>query len=484
MQREQIIARLQSANAPFDVLIIGGGATGFACAVDALSRGYSVALIERGDFGEGTSSRSTKLIHGGVRYLRQGNIHLVRESLRERSWFFRAASHLVHPLEFIIPCRSRISQWYYRAGMGVYDAMAHPPPHEHARVLSREEVVARSPGCATQFLAGGVRYMDGQFDDARMIICFLRHVIETGGFPLNYAAAVELIKERGRVVGVMVEDRETGRVFPVKARAVINATGVAVDAVCRMDGQLENKVTSSQGIHLVLDQSFLGGTSALMIPGTSDGRVLFAIPWHGRVLFGTTDTPWPDSSREPKPMEEEIEYLLNHGAKVFRQAPVRTDVKGMFAGLRPLPKPHGNKKTSAISRDFRIDVSGSRLVSVYGGKWTTCRAMGQAGVDQAVRAGGLPVRTSQSQQIIFTTGMEPESHLQPPNRLWVLHAVRNEMARNLDDLLLRRVRLGVLDHETAMETAPDCARWMAEALMKNQAWIQEQCAAWGKTSGA
>jgi len=473
MQRSQAIARINSESGAFDVLVIGGGATGFACALDALSRGYSVVLVERGDFGEGTSSRSTKLIHGGVRYLRQGNIKLVRESLRERQWFFRAAPHLVQPLELIIPCRTTIGKFYYRTGMAVYDAMARTDAPHRAATLSAEEVRSRVPGCSTNHLRGGVRYMDGQFDDARMIVCFLRQLLAGGGLAINYAPVVDLLKEKDRVCGVFVEDRAVGSICRIRARAIINATGVFTDGVCQLDepGQPE-KITASQGIHLVLDGSFLGGRSALMIPETSDGRILFAIPWHGRVLLGTTDTPWPDASKEPKPLAEEIDYLLEHARGIFSRAPVASDILGVFAGLRPLPK--SGKKTSAISRDFRIDRSSSGLISIYGGKWTTCRAMGEAAIDVAIRAGGLEPRPSRTCSMQFAPGVEPSSHLEPPDQAWVDHAVKNEMAFTLPDLLFQRSRLGLLDARAARAAAPDCARWMAGALHQSDSWASEQ----------
>jgi len=484
MQRDNVIARLDDHSDPFDVLVIGGGATGFACAIDALSRGYTVALVERGDFGEGTSSRSTKLIHGGVRYLRQGNIKLVRESLRERDWFFRAAPHLVQPLEFIIPCRSPWERLFYRTGLEIYDWMAKSKSTEQARFVSKNDLLNRIPGCAGHRWIGGVRYFDGQFDDARMIITFLHHLAHHGGYALNYAAAVDLIREGGKVRGAIVEDRETGTHHPVHARVVINATGVFSDQLIKLDQPAApDRITTSQGIHLVLDGSWLGGSSALMIPKTRDGRVLFAIPWHGCTLFGTTDTPRPAPEEDPVPLNEEVEYLLEHGRKIFLRPPRHSDIRGTFAGLRPLPRTEKTTATSAISRDFKVDVSPTGFVSVYGGKWTTCRAMGEAAVDQAARFAGFEMRPSRTRDIVFTANHEPVSHQRAPTADWVAHAVENEMARTLTDLLLRRTRLGLLDAAVARNAAPLCAQWMAGQLGHDKAWVKQQLTQFSKKAG-
>lgn len=472
MNRSDYLQSLSADRDPLDILVVGGGATGLACALDAVSRGYRVGLVERGDFGEGTSSRSTKLIHGGVRYLRQGHLGLVRESLRERAWFFRAAPHLVHPLEFIIPCRSGLEQAWYRSGMALYDLLA---GRSSASVLSRDQVLDRIPGHNPALLHGGVRYLDGQFDDARMIICFLKTFLRRGGVAFNHAPVVALHKEGGRLSGADIEDRETGQQFRIRARVIINATGVYTDRLCSLDDPAAPpRIAASQGIHLVLDGSFLGGTSALMIPRTADGRVLFAVPWHGRVLYGTTDTARPEIEDDPKPLASEIEYLLEHGRNIFAKAPSESDILGTFAGLRPLPRTGKNIKTSAVSRDFHVDVSRSGLVHVYGGKWTTCRAMGKAAVDRAALVGGLPEHSSPTADMVFDGEREPESHLSLPGREWVQYVVRHEMARTLDDLLLRRTRLGVLDPAAARGTAPACARWMAEELGRNMAWAEEQ----------
>ncbi|HMO51341.1 MAG TPA: glycerol-3-phosphate dehydrogenase/oxidase [Kiritimatiellia bacterium] len=461
--RDDMIMRLADRSPPWDVVVIGGGATGLACALDAASRKLRVALVERGDFGEGTSSRSTKLIHGGVRYLRQGQISLVRESLRERAWFFRAAPSLVRPLPFVIPCRHFAEQIGCRTGMHVYDALAHTAPEHRARRLSRNETANALPGVKPSAYACGVKYFDGQFDDARMIIAFVRTLVELGGAAVNYAPVISLRKEGGRISGLDVEDREKGSVYRIDARCVINATGVHTVGICRMDEPAtESRIIASQGIHLVLDHRFIGGESALLIPRTRDGRVLFAIPWHGRTLLGTTDTPWPDPERPPQPLQEEIDYVLEAAGSWLSRAPVREDIRGMFAGLRPLPRPSRTQKTSAIIRDFRVAVSDSGLVSVYGGKWTTCRAMGEAAVDRALAVIGQPFRPSQTAHLMISANNEPESYLHVPSPAWIAYAVREEMACNAEDLLLRRTRLGILDRAAAETASAECTR-MIEA---------------------
>lgn len=460
MDRATFLAAMASRATPYDLLVIGGGATGFACALDAASRGWSVALVERADFGSGTSSRSTKLIHGGVRYLRQGHLGLVHESLRERAWFFRAAPHLVRPLEFIIPCRNPLDHVVYRGGLRLYDTIAGAEGDLRSAGLARDEVLARVPGVAPHHLTGGVRYIDGQIDDARWLVASLQRLVAEGGHAVNYAPVTGLLKHDDRVCGATITDAETGRSFPVHARAVLNATGVYTDAVTRLDAPATPpRIAASQGIHLVLDAATLGGSSALMIPKTSDGRVLFAIPWHGRVLFGTTDTPRDTIDDDPQPLDAEIDYLLDHAGQVFARPPTRRDIIATFAGLRPLPRTDG-QRSSDVSRDFHLAVAPSGLVSVFGGKLTTARAMGEAAVNRVLATAGGPDRPSQTRDWTFTPGPEPTSHLEPPDRAWVEHAVRHEMARTPDDLLYRRTRLALLNPDAAKASRPTLASWL------------------------
>jgi glycerol-3-phosphate dehydrogenase len=467
--RPALRARLAASEAaPLDLLIIGGGASGMTCALDAASRGLAVGLIERGDFGEGTSSRSTKLIHGGVRYLRQGRLGLVRESLRERAWFLQAAPHQVHPLEFVIPCRTPFARPYYRTGLALYDAFAGTRGTDRARSLSRAETLNRIPGLAPDRLAGSVRYLDGQFDDARMIIALLSAALKHGAVALNHTAVVDLLRDAsGRIHGARVEDRETGEHLSVRARVVLNATGVHTDDILRMETpSAPPRIAASQGIHLLLDASYLGGTSAAMLPGTSDGRVLFAIPWHGRVLYGTTDTPWPDPAAPPRPLDAEIDYLLAHAPRIFARPVTRNDLIATFAGLRPLPRPARATTTAAVSRDFVLEVSPGGLLSLYGGKWTTCRAMAEAAINRVLALAGLPPAPCRTRELSFPPDPLPPPHRAAPTETWVRHAVLHEMARTVDDLLLRRCRLALLDPAAAHAARPDCERWLQSAIGK------------------
>ena len=358
MQRAASLERLRG-NEPFDVLIVGGGATGLGAAVEAAARGHRVALVERGDFAQGTSSRSTKLVHGGVRYLKQGNISLVREALRERGRLLRNAPHLVHNLAFVIPNYSWWDGPFYALGLKLYDAMAGRLSLGASRWLGRDETLRLIPTVEPAGLSGGVLYHDGQFDDARLAINLAQTAAGLGAAVVNHCECAGFIKEAGRITGVRARDLETGDEFEVRARVVINATGVFVDSIRRMDEPASRPVvTVSQGIHLVLPRKFMPGDAAMMIPNTADGRVLFAVPWHGRVVVGTTDTPMPEASAEPRALTEECRFVLGHACKYLAKDPVAADVLSVFAGLRPLVKARGAGSTAKLSRDHTILVGG------------------------------------------------------------------------------------------------------------------------------
>lgn len=506
MNREEFLEAIRKAREPWDLLVIGGGATGLGTAVDACSRGYRTVLLEQHDFAKSTSSRSTKLVHGGVRYLRQGNISLVRDALRERGRLFENAPHLVHRQAFVIPVYHWWEKPFYGIGLKLYDQLAGDLGLGRSRLLSRSETLERLPTLQPAGLRGGVCYYDGQFDDARLAVNLAQTIGDLGGIALNYVKVVGLQKSHGKISGVVARDEETGEEIRVSARAVINATGVFCDAVRNMDEAGVQAVTApSQGAHVVLPESFLKGETALMVPRTPDGRVMFAIPWHGRTLVGTTDCPVSEVTLEPRPMEQEIEFILDNAAKYLSARPGRGDVLSMFAGLRPLVRSSGDASdTAALSRDHTVLVSGSGLVTVVGGKWTTYRKMAEDTVNEAETVAGFTrrpcgtvelkvhgwTREKTSRQDLKVYGEDADSmakldKLQPalaelihpelPYRgSTIVQAVRKEMARTVEDVLARRTRALVLDARASLEAAPAVARVMAGELGRDGAWEQRQ----------
>ncbi|HEX3385885.1 MAG TPA: glycerol-3-phosphate dehydrogenase/oxidase, partial [Mucilaginibacter sp.] len=390
--REELLKPLNDPAKEWDIIVIGGGATGLGTALDAASRGYRTLLLEQADFAKGTSSRSTKLVHGGVRYLAQGNIGLVREALRERGLLFKNAPHLVKNLPFIIPVYSRFDKLFYSMGLRMYDLLSGKLSFGKTRSISKAEVLKLLPGIEPKKLRGGVVYHDGQFDDSRLAVNLAQTCLEQGATVLNYFKVTGLIKDKlHKITGVKAIDRETGQKYQLKTKAVINATGVFVDDILRMDVP-EKKLTvrPSQGVHVVLDRSFMPSEDALMIPKTDDGRVLFAVPWHDKLVVGTTDTPLNSHSLEPVATDSEIDFILNTAAKYFSKAPERKDVLSVFAGFRPLAAPQGDSsKTKEISRSHKIIVSPSGLLTITGGKWTTYRKMAEDVVDKAIGIGNL-----------------------------------------------------------------------------------------------
>ena len=508
MQRAAFLDRLRAADEPFDFAIIGGGATGLGIAVDAAARGWRVALCERGDFASGTSSRSTKLVHGGVRYLRQGHVPLVLDALRERGRLAANAPHLVRELAFVIPTYAWWEGPFYGLGMKVYDGLAGRLGFGPSRHLSRAETVALLPTVEREHLTGGVVYHDGQFDDARLALNLAQTAAAHGAALLNYAPCTGLMKERGTVVGVEIRDAETGAEFTVRARAVINATGVFVDAVRRMDeAGAGEMVAVSQGIHLVLPRRFLPGDTALMVPRTADGRVLFAVPWHGRVVVGTTDTPRPAPEAEPRALDEEREFVMAHARRYLAQDPAEADVLSVFAGQRPLVRAGGGAGTAALARDHAIVVSASGLLTITGGKWTTYRRMAEDAVDRAQALAGLAARPCVTAELAIHGATRAEiraENLQPygadaaalaaliaSDPAWAqpLHPAlpyqrgevawhaRHEMARTVEDVLARRTRALLLDARAALEAAPLTARLLAAELGRDPAWERAQVAA-------
>jgi len=519
MNRDRMLAAARDGRT-WDLLVIGGGATGLGTAVDAAARGYDTLLLEAADFAHGTSSRSTKLVHGGVRYLQQGNVGLVLEALRERGRLLRNAPHLVHNQSFVVPVYDWWEGPFYGVGLKLYDVLAGKLGLGPSEWLSREETIERIPTIEPEALRGGVIYYDGQFDDARLAVTLARTAADAGATLVNYARVTELVKRDGRVRGASVRDEESGETFEVAARVVVNATGAFTDAVRRMDDpDVADIIRPSQGIHIVLDRSFLPGDSAIMVPHTDDGRVLFAVPWHGRIIVGTTDTPLDEPVLEPRPREEELEFLLTHAVRYLTKDPARGDVLSTFAGIRPLVAAGGAQRgsdgrggegsdTASISRDHTLIVSDGGLVTITGGKWTTYRKMAADTVDEAADVGGLELRDCPTEELPLhgcLEGVDPGDPLgvygadaEPLRDLWgeagddglgeLLHpalpyrraevtwAARHEMARTVDDVLARRTRALLLDARAAIEAADDAARLLAAELGRTADWAAGQAA--------
>ena len=507
MQRESMLRNLRERREPWDIAIIGGGATGMGVAVDAAARGFDVILVEAHDFGKGTSSRSTKLVHGGVRYLEQGNVSLVMSALKERGLLRQNAPHLVHDLAFVVPNYSWWEAPFYGIGLKLYDLLAGKYGFGASRLLSREETLERLPALEPEELRGGVVYYDGQFDDARLLIHLAMTAAEHGATVVNYCPATSLLRDsEGYVNGLAARDSETGEEFTVNARIVVNATGVFTDSIRRMaDPGADQLVVTSQGIHLVFDPSFLRSETALMVPRTSDGRVLFVIPWHGHAVAGTTDTPVDAPSLEPRALEEEIEFILETAGRYLSRPPTRADVLSVYVGLRPLVK--GDGRTSALSRDHVIDVDRSGLLTITGGKWTTYRHMAEDCVDHAITLGKLrdepcPTRSlhihgytenaselgdlevygADAAQIRALAEANPAlgQRLHPSLPVIgaeIVWAAREEMARCVEDALARRTRALFLNAAAAMEMAGTAAALMASELGRDRDWALNQTTA-------
>jgi glycerol-3-phosphate dehydrogenase len=503
--RGEFLKRLDDRSTAWDIIVIGGGATGLGAAVDAASRGYRTLLLEQGDFACGTSSRSTKLIHGGVRYLQQGNLALVREALRERHILLTNAPHLVHDLPCVIPLYKWWERPFYGIGMALYDLLSGTHGLKHSKHLGREETIDLVSTVRRRNLRGGVLYHDGQFDDARLAICLARTLEELGGTPLNYVKVSALGGSSERFTTVTAVELESGREYRISGRAVINATGAWCDQVRRMDEPLcPPLITPSQGAHLVLDRSFLPGGCAVMVPHTDDGRVFFAIPWHDHVIIGTTDTPLDTITPEPVPLPDEIDFLLAHAGRCLEHKPARSDILSIFAGLRPLVGGTKGQKTSQMSREYLLSVSPSGLVSITGGKWTTYRSMAVAAVDAAAARGGLDSRRSATHSLrlhgweLSSSPPKPRDgygsdrglleQLTDEQPAWkerlhprlpytvgeIVWAVRFEWARNVEDVLARRTRALFLDAGASREIAARVAALMATELGRDHDWQSRQ----------
>jgi glycerol-3-phosphate dehydrogenase len=502
------VDRLSNDSQPWDMVVIGGGATGMGIAVDAATRGYRVALFEQHDFGKGTSSRSTKLIHGGLRYLQQFHFRLVRSALRERGLLCKNAPHIVHPLPTLVPLHSRWEQFYYGIGLKVYDGLSGHWSLGKSRHVSLAQALEKIPTLETHGLVGGVLYLDGAFDDARLLVNLMQTAIDQGAVCLNYAPVRELSKQSGRICGIVAEDAETGKELRIAARVVVNAAGPFSDAVQRLDDQeAETCIAPSQGIHLVFDRAFLPGETALIVPRTRDGRVIFAVPWHGHTVVGTTDTPLAETSVEPQPRPAEIEFLLETIAPYLSRKPQQSDIRAIFAGIRPLVRAANTRSTSQLGRDHLVQVSDSGLVSVMGGKWTTYRHMAEDAVNRAAAVAehsarpctttnlpihGAPTTQKSTPQTYPLYGSDASqlAQLIDSNSQWqqplhprletvggqVIWAARQEMAKSVEDVLARRTRALFLDVEAALSAAPRVAELLAAEFGRDAAWQADQLA--------
>ena len=506
MNRNELLKRIRS-DSIWDIIVIGGGATGLGAALEAVTRGYKTLLLEQLDFTIGTSSRSTKLVHGGVRYLAQGDILLVLEALKERGRLLRNAPHLVKNQSFMIPAYTWWNKLLYTVGLTFYNILSGKLSFGWSVPFSRKKVIHKMPTINKEKLKGGILYHDGQFDDSRLGINLVQTIMENGGTALNYVGVEGFLKDDGKITGVIAKDKETGEEFKIKAKAVLNATGVFTDQVIQIDNpEADNIVRPSQGVHLVIDKKFMQSDFALMIPKTTDGRVLFAVPWHNRIILGTTDVPKDKASIEPLATEEEIDFILETAGRYLENKPTRDDVKSVFAGLRPLaaPKKGANGKTKEISRKHKIITAKSGLVSVIGGKWTTYREMGEDAVDKLCAVAMLPSRKSVTENL-HIHGFKKDVDYQDPlyyygsdlgeieklvkekpelgewlsvelkiNKAQIVWAVRGEFARTIEDGLSRRTRALILDAKESIRIAPEVAEIMANELGYDEEWRKDQ----------
>ena len=507
MNRKQQLDKLKNEK-EFDIIVIGGGATGLGCAVDAAGRGYKTLLLEKYDFAKGTSSRATKLVHGGVRYLAQGNIRLVREALLERGRLLQNAPHVCHTLSFVVPSYKWWQKWYYGIGLWMYEFLSGKLSLGKTKLLSKKDALQHLPDLSVHNLTGGVLYFDGQFDDSRLAVNLAQTAIELGAVVINYCGVTGFIKNGTAITGVKAKDISGDDPiaigFEIKAKVVINATGVFADALLQLaEGHTEKTIVPSQGIHLVVQKHFFKGVAAMMIPKTDDGRVLFAIPWYDKLLLGTTDTPVENITTEPKPLKEEIDFIIDHFNRYTASKINYNDIKSVFVGLRPLAKVSNKNKTAVMPRDYVIKVLPSGLVHVTGGKWTTYRSMAEHTIDKAIQTAGLKISSCKTKYLQIHGWMDNkiDDHLSvygadaiaikqmmeenillskkihssyPYTMAEVKWVIQNEMAITIEDVLARRIRLLFLDAKAAMEAAPLVATMLASLTGNNAQWQQDQ----------
>lgn len=489
----------------WDIVIIGGGATGLGTAVDAASRGYRTLLVEQHDFCKGTSSRSTKLIHGGVRYLAQGNIKLVRESLKERGLLLKNAPHVCHDMPFVLPSFHWWEKWYYGIGLKFYDLLSGKLSLGKTSILSARSTKEKLPAISNEKLSGAVLYHDGQFDDSRLAINLAQTASEQGASVINYCKLIAIHKTGKKVDAVNIKDTITGKEYKINCKALINATGVYTDKVMQLDDSDHKPIiTVSQGVHLVVDKKFFPGNAAMIIPATDDGRVLFAVPWHNKVVLGTTDTPLDEILIEPRPLPDEIDFIIRHINRYLSTDIQYEDIKTVFAGLRPLVGVKGKKNTAILPRDHTTFVSASGMITITGGKWTTYRSMGKTAVDNAIFVAKLEKKECVTEHLPIHGFIDPvqvDTELSiygsdasairqmmnhqpalketihpdlPYSKAEIIWAIRNEMALSVEDILARRTRSLFLDAKAAIVVAPLVAKIMRTELNKTSEWESQQ----------
>jgi glycerol-3-phosphate dehydrogenase len=503
MNRNESIQQLTTIS-QWDIIIIGGGATGLGCAVDAASRGYKTLLLEKHDFAKGTSSRATKLVHGGVRYLAQGNIRLVREALVERGRLLKNAPHICHTLAFVVPFYTWWQKWYYGFGLSLYEWLSGKLSLGKTKLLSKKGALRNLPGLDAHQLTGGILYFDGQFDDSRLAIALAQSATDNGATVINYFGVSRFVKEAGKIIAVIAKDGLTDKTVEIKGTVMINATGVFADELLQLaEGHKEQTIAPSQGIHLVVDKHFFKGIAGMMVPKTDDGRVLFAIPWHDKLLLGTTDTPVQHITAEPRPLKQEIDFVLHHFNRYASLCIQYSDVQSVFVGLRPLAKAGNTKSTAVMPRDHHIAILPSGLVHVTGGKWTTYRNMAEHAVDKAVKQAGLQWIQCKTKDLplhgwteskdtshfaiygtdaaaikgIFEADTSQSEKIHPNypyTKAEVTWMIANEMALTVEDILARRIRLLFLDAKAAIESASTVAAIMAKEMSKDDQWINAQ----------
>ena len=487
----------------WDVVIIGGGASGLGIALDASKRGYKTLLLEKYDFGKGTSSRSTKLIHGGVRYLQNGDITLVIESLKERGILKRNAPHLVQDLSFVIPTYDWWASPFYGIGMKIYDMMAGKLGLGKSEIISKQETEKLIPNVNKKGLRGGVIYHDGQFDDSRMAITLALSADSKKTALLNYCNVEGLIKKDGEIKGLNFTDSINSKKYQIKSKVVINATGVFAEEIIRMDQpKIEKMIQPSQGVHIVLERRFLKSKHAILIPQTSDGRVLFAVPWKNYVVVGTTDTQVKKASEEPKALKEEVDFILKNAGKYMSVKPKKDDIKSVFAGLRPLAATSNKQSTKEVSRSHKIDISPSGLISVLGGKWTTYRKIAEDAINTAISINKLKKKKCKTERtklfgfkrnVSWSDPMHIYGSLKKKveslggindnkslsNKFYISNniiewSIIHEMALTVEDILARRTRCVFLDSKESKRIAPIVAQKMADILGEDDKWIDAE----------